>query len=461
MDMSTETVYNSKDFIKARVDFLSRFPFFGNLLLNMKLTESSSETDTIKVNGEEMVYNPEFMASLSHEETVFIFLHETMHVACLHHIRQPKPYIHEIWQIATDYVVNDYIINLNDKTLKMPEYGIYDQQYHGLSAEKVYSLLLEKQNNLMQEEKQSEGPEDSDSSEALDSEDSEAQENSDSDSDLSDILEDIEGSIHSDSSDIENQSSLPQELEELFQKTQQCGEIHKNEDKDERTSEQEAKSLLNLTRRIINKSNEYNSERAENIPYQILKEIDIESKLNLNWQSILADFFQYNSNSDYDWLEPDEILRQSNILMPSLSDKKINNFAIAIDTSGSIDKELLDIFIGEAKKILLDIYYQEIYVIYCTNQIVHYDIFSNEDEIKIYEARTGGTAFDPVWQLIDEKGWLIDGLVYFTDLQCYRFGDEPEYPVLWCVFENMNKDSVFYGKKPDLNTPFGKVCKLN
>ena len=45
-----------------------------------------------------------------------------------------------------------------------------------------------------------------------------------------------------------------------------------------------------------------------------------------------------------------------------------------------------------------------------------------------------------------------DALIYFTDLQCSDFGDEPEYPVLWAVY-NGNEGLME-------NVPFGRAVSI-
>ena len=51
------------------------------------------------------------------------------------------------------------------------------------------------------------------------------------------------------------------------------------------------------------------------------------------------------------------------------------------------------------------------------------------------------------------KGFVISDppccVIYFTDMECYDFGPEPDYPVLW----------VNYGPKCD-DPPFGEVIRF-
>ena len=61
----------------------------------------------------------------------------------------------------------------------------------------------------------------------------------------------------------------------------------------------------------------------------------------------------------------------------------------------------------------------------------------------------GGTDYRPVCAHIEERQLRPTCLVWFTDLECSRFPDEPDYPVLWVCSES----------RPDA-PPFGELVTL-
>jgi predicted metal-dependent peptidase len=71
-------------------------------------------------------------------ELVFPWAHEIMHCALNHHTRHGKrdP---KLWNMATDYVIN--LILVDPKIGAMPEGGLLEGLYRGMSAEKVYGVL--------------------------------------------------------------------------------------------------------------------------------------------------------------------------------------------------------------------------------------------------------------------------------------------------------------------------------
>ena len=124
---------------------------------------------------------------------------------------------------------------------------------------------------------------------------------------------------------------------------------------------------------------------------------------------------------------------QTDIIMPSLESKDTIKIVLAVDTSGSIDKNLLTMFISEIKSVVENISYESLRLIFCNVEIKYDKTFTRYDEFKLPEnfEYGGGTAFSPVFKLIDQDAEPIDCLIYFTDLQCLKYGRQPSYPVLW------------------------------
>lgn len=130
---------------------ISRFPFFGGILVNLELQEDS-KIDTACTNGKNLRYNPDFINSLSREHLIFLVLHETAHIFLKHHLRMQgkNP---DLWNQAADYAVNAWLINQQFKPI--PEI-LYKKEYENFSAEKIYNLLNQQQQDKTEKEKQQE-----------------------------------------------------------------------------------------------------------------------------------------------------------------------------------------------------------------------------------------------------------------------------------------------------------------
>ena len=396
-----------------------------------------------------------------------------MHIVCLHHIRFPKNASFPLWNVACDYVVNSIIKDTGKMDLLNG--ALYDPKYIDWTAEQIYRELAKKQK---QEEKGDEKQQSSDSEDEEDNcdkqKDNAANEGKGKGKDESG--DDSEENQTEQKKNSSNQSKyqeskeisdeLVDELKDLLERSKQSGEIRQFPDESKlREEEQSVMTEMILTKRMVEKSSQISKNNKNSIPKTIENIINAATSNALPWHRILADFITKTAFNDWDWQHPDPTYANSDILMPSIISDSANEFAIAIDVSGSINVNQLERFISETKSILRDIEYSKVHVIYCSNGIHRYDVFTKEDEIVLYEVGSGGTAFDPVWKFIEEEGLDLSGLVYFTDLDCpsQRIGDEPSYPVLWCVFSADWMD--YYGglqevRKRGFLPTFGEIITM-
>ena len=121
-------------------------PFFASLLLGMPVVESK-ETKTIGTDGEQIVYNPEYINTLTLGETVFVLAHEVMHCVFQHMYRRGQRNEGR-WNIAGDYIVNDMLVN--ERVGIMPKGALHDSNMvkNGKNTtEGVYDLIPDSENN--------------------------------------------------------------------------------------------------------------------------------------------------------------------------------------------------------------------------------------------------------------------------------------------------------------------------
>lgn len=123
---------------KAKIQLMSRpdSVFFTTVCFSLKQVWNDT-IPTADVDGVTMRVNPKFFMDLDPEERVFLLLHEAMHVAYLHMERLASR-VHTKWNIAADHVINLMLIK---RGFKMPQDGLADPQYEGMSTEQVYKVL--------------------------------------------------------------------------------------------------------------------------------------------------------------------------------------------------------------------------------------------------------------------------------------------------------------------------------
>ena len=135
------------DIEKIKRKLLIKYPFFGSIVANTTFVEDkncfSNGSPTAGTDGSNIYYHPDFVESISDNEQLFLFAHEVCHIA-FDHISRSKEKDPELWNIATDGVINALLkkdgLPLMDNCINIPEAINYD-------AEELYNILLEKKKN--------------------------------------------------------------------------------------------------------------------------------------------------------------------------------------------------------------------------------------------------------------------------------------------------------------------------
>ena len=129
--------------VKSRVRLLRKSPFFGTLLLNAKY-KITDEVPTAATDGQMLLLNKEFMEEQTQPHFESILLHEVLHMA-LEHVNRMKDLFaadSTLANLAADIVVNGIIL---DNGLELPEKAITDKDLKHLSAREIYNILRQKQ----------------------------------------------------------------------------------------------------------------------------------------------------------------------------------------------------------------------------------------------------------------------------------------------------------------------------
>ena len=122
--------------------------------------------------------------------------------------------------------------------------------------------------------------------------------------------------------------------------------------------------------------------------------------------------------------------------------KRLRKIVVAIDTSGSIDSELLSNFWKEIMAIHKS--GTEIVVVQCDaaiHSVTEFRKTVNPPAI----VGGGGTSFDPVFIWL-KKNRRYNGLIYFTDGYAPMPKHKISIPVLWCVYGAINDLTHLPGK---------------
>lgn len=134
---------NDMENIKRKL--LIKYPSFGPIIANTKIIENnnclSNGIPTAATDGENIYYHKDILKQ-SEDKLLFYLSHEVSHIA-FDHIYRSENKDKEIWNIATDAVINAFLkkdgLTLCDGVIDMPEALNYD-------AEELYGILLKKKN---------------------------------------------------------------------------------------------------------------------------------------------------------------------------------------------------------------------------------------------------------------------------------------------------------------------------
>ena len=136
---------------EAREWFISSYPLLGAVAASFQIVADRGiaarmqvEVAAVDAKLQEIYVNPD--CHLSREEWRFVLAHEFLHAALRHETRcgERHPLL---WNIACDYVINDWLLEMGVGT--MPEGVLYDQKFHGMSAESVYDSIYEEMKDYL------------------------------------------------------------------------------------------------------------------------------------------------------------------------------------------------------------------------------------------------------------------------------------------------------------------------
>lgn len=375
-------------------------PLFITLLEELDIVEASDQTPTMGTDGKKIIYNKQFVETLTAEETAAVLLHETLHCTFNHLWRKGKRN-HQKFNVAADFAING-IVNEN---FKLPQGGLLDSKYFGMSAEDIYDKLPSsvKQQKWGDHSLWEGQPKQAKPQKGI----------------VAKIADKLKKMGQPQKTDINNQGKelTRQKWENIFKER-----ILKNYGK-----------LPDSIKRII--------EKHYYIPV-------------IDWSTLLANILSEDIN-DYDFCHPDRRFLESDIVMPGLySVDKIKDVIFGYDTSGSISSEDLTAFYIESLNLFNNFASLDGWVAICDASLHSFKEISSRDTMEDFGfTGGGGTSFEPVFNEIERRGLSPRAVFYFTDTQGDFPRQAPSYPVYWLVKSYIGDNSVPW-------VPFGTVIKF-
>ena len=408
--------------LQARARLMKHDVGIASMLLNLELVETD-KCDTMATNGKEILWNPKFVKEITDKEIECVLIHESMHVVWEHPLRRGKRN-HELWNVATDYVINAYI--KIDLGMDLPQGGLFNYKYRKWTAEQVYRELDTNDDALQQ---------------AINECNSANGNSDDSDS-------------NSQSSSDDKYSDIPKLIGEVWDAVNEEGKPLNESEKEEMSNA--IRSQVFFADKIASLSG----------TSSMTGRVDAVKGGTLNWKDLLSDLLTSMTLKDQSWSRLNKRHAWRGINLPSkIRSNEGGEIAVAIDTSGSVSQFELNIFSEELQAICESCNIDKVRVCYCDTTVRKnsegewWDIFdlSMGDDIELEVRGGGGTDFDPPFNLFNDHSDDVDDVcafIYFTD----AYGEvdakvEPSVPVIWAITHT--------GYEYDPNFPFGENVYVN
>ena len=384
------------------------FALFAGLFMVGKTTIEDRPM-TAATNGRDAKYGRAFVDSLTDKELAFLIMHENLH-KCYRHLTVWKALHdenHRLANVACDYVINIQLVDMdpNEDIIAMPRdkatgklLGVFDPRFRGMDSKQVFDILKE-----------------------------EGGDSGDGDGEDGDDGTGIGGG-RGNSPDGEGNSP-------------DGGlDSHDWENATNGMSDDEKKDLEREIQQALRQGGIYAGKVGANMP----REIGELLKPKIDWRSVLRKFVR-TSLKDRDsvsWRKAHKNFLWQDVILPSILGKRMKHLVIAMDTSGSIQGELLTAFLSEMNQIVKDVGADRIDIIYWDAEVAAHETYKGTDANIAHRTNPkggGGTDPDVVVAYMNEHKLAPDALVVLTD--GYMHTNKPAWasftkPTLWCILGN-------------------------
>ena len=388
---------------RARLQLMLRNPYLAGAVARLPMREAIDMPwcQTMATDGYNIFWNAEFCASLNGEELSGVIAHELLHCILGHNDRRDERDRHQ-WNIAIDHATNLFLLACE---IQLPTDRLADRRYVGLTAEQIYEKLPKQ--SLVSSLGYSGEPDGDDNSENITCR---AQAVGGFDVHLEEL--DPEGAA-------ERTKDMPTPIEKI------------------------------RIRRELTK--EVKSKWRGVFPAHFEEEFKKAGESETPWQAIMAQFMSGIRKDDYRMYPFNRKHIWRGLYLPSIGRPGPSHIAIAVDTSGSMNRELLGKVLAELDA-LRTMTECKLTLIECDAAIQNvteyegWEIADLDFDSRPFRGR-GGTVFDPVFNWMKNVGSLQnpppEALIFLTDGQAPFPDIKPMYYVLWIFPKNFQRKAPF------------------
>ncbi len=370
---------------RAKISLQGRQPFFAYLLSHMKIKFGDSEK--IKALGVSpsgnIFFNRKYLSKLDVSQVTTLLCHVCLHIA-LNHLSRLGSRERKIWNIATDIVVNNILVS-ND--FVFPDgYKVPSDdsfEYNGKKITGISNRTAEEVYEILMEDERKNN--------------SQNEQNSD---------------YHRDTHSFENE-------------------------------EKKTAPNSNWKEKLIEAWT--HSSMLGNKPKGMKRIIGATLHSKISWKTLVNEYVQKELVSDWSWERPSKKSLAVGVYLP-YAKKESLDIVVTIDTSGSIDKEMLTEFVSEV--IALSQSYDNLKITVLIGDSAIHEVINiddkSADKLKHADFKGGGgTSHIPFYDWINKNKSDCKLVINLTDGRTH-FPKNPHYPTLWLL------------TKGDIDVPFGR-----
>jgi predicted metal-dependent peptidase len=354
---------------KAKSQLINKHPYFGMLASRLK-HEASDKVSHYASNGVRFLYNSEFIQECSIEELQFILTNAVMHHVLAHKQRKLARR-GALWQLATDYAINNMLVK---NKFKLPKGVNYNKEFKNMYAEEIYEelkkQLIAEGVNLY---------------------------------DDLDVLDEVTGG--------KNEYSFFSRIKRIEQTPSE-------------KEEEEWAYADSLAHEVAQKKSLLPSGFERFAKKMVANDID--------WRFELYNAINRHMRNNYAFMPPNKKHLYRGVALPSLASDTLS-LIVVIDTSGSINESLLGVFKSEFESIMQNFPSIRIELIIADAKVHHHYTFVGADELDFKLTGGGGTDYRVVFDYVEQNLPMSTMMLYFTDGEGIFPRIPPAYEVLWAL----------------------------
>jgi predicted metal-dependent peptidase len=369
---------------RGKTKLLVSYPFWGSLALATKFVEDNT-IPTMCTDGRTIRWSRAFVDELSPLNVLFVIAHEILHIALMHPLRVGNRDA-KLWNIAADFAINRELIKIFGIDA-MPEGGLDDPKYDGMSAEQIYKLLQDMSDDEL--DNQTGGGQDWDM-----------------------------GGVEEPKND-QGQKLDAAEMDQL---------------------EADTKTKVMVAADAAKAIGKIPASVEEMITIMKRSEVDLETVVNKFVGGDKPNDYTFRRINKRDYLMYGMVNR-------TLENNTVGHTVISIDSSMSVSDTEQEYFLGLVNQFIQSKQPESVTIITWTTSVRNAKTYRKGETVPVIAINDrGGTLVTPVFKYIEQNRIPCDQMIVLSDMQIGDFPDvPPRYPVLW-VSSDLRSKPAPWGK---------------